>query len=194
MANRARGFTLVESIGAVAVTAALAVSASPLITGGFDSVKVEQTLDTFHALESAVARFHADTGQWPVQRYPREASWEGQLRRNTAPDGGTIAGWNGPYIDADLINHLASDGSALIAEQWRSHEICDLDGDGNTDGASVVYRLGDVSEALARKVSDAVDSDGSVSDGVGAWYAAGRVRLIEQAAGHGHLIMCMNTP
>ncbi|MEM9171064.1 MAG: prepilin-type N-terminal cleavage/methylation domain-containing protein [Pseudomonadota bacterium] len=185
------GFTLMEMIGVVAVIAILAAMATPMIFDAILDARVSAVLQQARTLETAAARYYTDTGQWPRQRNPVASSWERQLTSNLSSSGGTVSGWQGPYIESDITNPISQSSEAIIFNEWRAAGQCDLDGDGNVEGDFLIYRLRGISNDVARKISDAIDGDGAVTSGTEAWNLAGKVRLNGSSLSTDYLIICL---
>ena len=170
------GFTLMEMIGVVAVVAILATMATPMIFKAIQDSRISATLQQARQVETAIARFYADTGRWPIHRTPIMNPHERQLIANTAEGGGTIPGWDGPYLDAELRNLLTPGSEMLVYHETRDNEKCDVDGDGTPDANTMILRINDLDDDVARNLSDAIDNDFQNTSGTAAWDVAGRAR------------------
>ncbi|MEO0575525.1 MAG: prepilin-type N-terminal cleavage/methylation domain-containing protein [Pseudomonadota bacterium] len=170
------GFTLMEMIGVVAVIAILASMATPMIFDAIRNSRVSATLQDVRAYNTAIVRYYTDTGTFPQHRNPVASSWERQLIVNTDQSGNPVPGWDGPYLEADLVNRFSPGEEVLIYSETRSTEMCDIDGDGNPDRPTMIVRYNIVDDTAGKKLSNAIDNDGTVTSGTGAWNVAGRVR------------------
>ncbi|MEM6640016.1 MAG: prepilin-type N-terminal cleavage/methylation domain-containing protein [Pseudomonadota bacterium] len=176
MIRTSKGFTLIEMIGVVAVIAILASVATPMIFDAIEDSRVSATVAEVRAVTTGIARFYADTGRYPQHRNPTSTNWERPLLQNIAQSGGTIPGWRGPYIEADIVNHISQGSEVLVYNEIRPAEQCDVDGDGNPDGTTMILRFNDINDDVARKLSDALDGDGDQLTGTNTWDVVGRVR------------------
>lgn len=171
-----KGFTLIEIIGVMAVIAILASMATPRIFDAIEDSKVTALIQQANSLKTTVADFYADTGVWP-RHIPTQANENlHQLMINKNRAGNPINGWDGPYMDQELNNPVVGDGYQEVMVSSNAVFTCDLDGNGVQDGTFIIYRIDGVSDSIAQKVSQAMDKDGSVLTGDGAWQNAGRVR------------------
>ena len=173
-----RGFTLVEMIGVLAVIAILGSVAAPKIFAAIEDAKVSAYVQQINTLSSAVAKFHTDTGLWPRHIPDHAEDRYHQLIINSLDNKNPIPGWQGPYIDKELVNHINKSGyqDVFKAANNDANWACDLDGNGTTDGEFVIYRSDDISDKIAEKISNIIDGDGGVEDGTKNWRKAGKVR------------------
>ena len=176
MKQLTRGFTLMEMVGVVAVIAILASVATPMVLSAIENSRVSSTLGQVRTVQTAVTQFYADTGVWPRHRNPTTRNDERQLLNNLAYGGGTINGWNGPYLETDIDDLISRGSEVLIFHETRDNEKCDTDGDGTPAGDTMLLRFDNISDDMARKLSDANDGDGTALTGTTAWNVAGRAR------------------
>jgi len=172
--RKVKGFTLMEVIGVMAVIAIIASVATPRIFGAIQDAKVTAQVQEINKLKTAIAAYYKDTG-----RYPRHVpSHADELYHNLMvnPSAAPIAGWNGPYLEAELTNQIVRGGYQDVDYSNSSVYACDLDGNGVQDGTFAFYRFDGVSDSLAEKISNAVDQDGGVTSGDKSWKKAGRIR------------------
>ena len=175
---RHRGFTLVEMIGVLAVIAILGSVAAPKIFAAIEDAKVSAYVQQINTISSAVAKFQTDTGRWPRHNPGSNQDRRRQLMVNSLDNTNPIPGWQGPYIEKELTNHVAkgSNQDLFLANNNDANWACDLDGDGNPDGQFMIYRSDNVSDKVAEKISNIVDGDGGVTAGNGDWKKFGKVR------------------
>ncbi|MEM1433155.1 MAG: prepilin-type N-terminal cleavage/methylation domain-containing protein [Pseudomonadota bacterium] len=174
--SNTQGFTLMEVIGVLAVIAILAAVATPQIFQAIQDARVSTLVQEANDLKAAVARYYQDTGTWPRHAPTRPEGQFNQLMQNVAAGGGTIPGWNGPYLEKELTNPIAPGGYVDVLATNSASYACDLNGDGAQDGTFMVYRVDGVDDAIAEKVSNSMDKDGGTTTGTGDWKAAGRVK------------------
>lgn len=186
MKNTQKGFTLMEMIGVIAVIAILASMATPMIFEAIRNARISAQAEGINALRTAVAQYYSDTGEFPVHN---PASTAAGARRLMADHSSTpIAGWNGPYIEKELENHIGTSQIYLSNQTSASYQF-DLDGDGTVDTSDVsVLRLDGVSDAEAEKLSDILDGDAGGS-GSAAWNAAGRVKRFGTNSDHASVLL-----
>lgn len=89
LAERTRGFTLLELMVVLLILALLASIAAPRVIKNLSRAKTETAKIEINALGEAVDAYHLDTGQYP-------SSQEGLKALLQAPPGTTS--WDGPYI------------------------------------------------------------------------------------------------
>ncbi|MEM9171084.1 MAG: prepilin-type N-terminal cleavage/methylation domain-containing protein [Pseudomonadota bacterium] len=167
-----RGFTLMEMIGVVAVIAILAAMATPMIFDAIRDARISTFAADIRTLRTAVARFYADTGTLPFHRPNNTSLTDDHLIRNN-----NIAGWDGPYVEGDVLERIARDTTDFgIWPVNNAPNHFDLDGDGvreTTDTALLFFIA--TNDEDGRRLSDIIDGDGDVTSGDGAWYSAGQV-------------------
>ena len=173
---RSKGFTLIEIIGVMAVIAILASMAAPRIFDAIEDSKVTALVQQANSLKATVADYYSDTGVWPRHIPTHNNENLHQLMVNKNRSGNPINGWDGPYMDQELNNPIVSDGYQEVMVSSNAAFACDLDGDGTQDGQFIIYRIDNVIDSIAQKVSQALDKDGSITSGDGSWKTAGRVR------------------
>ena len=176
--QKAAGFTLMEIIGVLAVIAIIASVATPQIFQAIEDAKVSAVLQKANELKLATARFYKDTGRLPIH-YPTYSPdthpYYKQLMMNSINGNkDPIPGWNGPYLEAELVNPVTANAHTHVSYSSSITHSCDLLGDGETDGNFVHFRIDGVSDSIAKKVSEAMDKDGSKPDD--AWKTMGRVK------------------
>lgn len=191
--NKSSGFTLMEMIGVMAVIAILAAVASPKIFEAIEDAKVSAYLQEANGIKVAAARHYKDTGLWP-RHVPSHADsrYHSLLVNDTNGSGTAQAGWDGPYLEKELTHHLVAGAYQDVIYTSDANYVCDIDGDGNTDGSFLVYRTDTISDELAKKISDAIDGDGDVTSGDKRWQNAGRIKRYGSSSDHAHiLIYCL---
>ncbi|MEO0574249.1 MAG: prepilin-type N-terminal cleavage/methylation domain-containing protein [Pseudomonadota bacterium] len=188
MKQRQAGFTLMEMIGVVAVIAILASMATPMIFDAIRNARITAFVEDVNVMRTAVARFYEDTGDFPDHEPTSSNAGNHQLLSDNPSS--PIAGWNGPYIEAELGNPFNEDGFRRIQVETGADYQFDLDGDGTVDTSSaVVLRVDGVSDTEARRVSDILDGDADVTTGNGAWNAAGRVKRYGANSDHASIML-----
>ncbi len=170
------GFTLVEMIGVLAVIAILASVATPRIIETIEDAKVSSFVQQVRTLKGAAAKFNTDTGRWPTMEPTKDSSTHPhhhQLIKNAIDSGGNnIAGWQGPYLENEPRNPFLKGGFQYLYNTSSGDWACDIDGDGNTDGRFLVYRIDSVSDKIAEKISAVFDGDSGSNN----WKTVGRVK------------------
>jgi general secretion pathway protein G len=171
MAKRQSGFTLMEMVAVVAVIAILASIATPMIFRTIRNARVTAFAADVGVLRTAVARFYADTGRFPIH-IPTDANDGRQLLlRNSVNN--PVGGWNGPYIEQQLENPFTGNAYRAVLQSTAAAYQFDVDADGNNDTANPVFiRIDRVGDEDARMVSDVIDDDGDQNG----WDTAGRVK------------------
>lgn len=182
------GFTLIEMIGVVAVIGILASVAAPMIFDAIRNARVTAFVEDVNALKTAVTRYYNDTGVFP-NHIPTDARENYKvLLRN--PAAAPVAGWDGPYIEKDIVNPFRADGYRGIVSTGNANFQFDLDGDGNVDTTrATVLRIDNVSDTDAQRISDILDNDGDVVSGTGSWQASGRVKRYGTNSDHPHILL-----
>ena len=177
MNGRQSGFTLMEMIGVMAVIAILAAVATPKIFDAIEDAQVSAYVGEANQLKTAAARYFKDTGQWPRHIPTHADSQYHNLMVNDADgNGAPILGWDGPYLDKELTNQITKGGYQDVIYTNSTNYSCDVDGDGNRDGFFLVYRADSISDEMAKKISNIIDGDGTVTTGNKSWKAAGKVK------------------
>ncbi|MEM9604481.1 MAG: prepilin-type N-terminal cleavage/methylation domain-containing protein [Pseudomonadota bacterium] len=176
VAKREHGFTLVEMIGVLAVIAILASVAAPRIFDAIEDAKVSNFVQQVKTLETAVAKFNADTSRWP-RMYPTSdastAPHNHQLLINAVNAAGdAIANWRGPYLQKNLVNPFSATAYQALYNTSDGRWACDVDGDGTSDGQFLVYRADGITDKIAEKISGVLDSDAGTAN----WKTQGRVK------------------
>lgn len=190
MQRKNTGFTLMEVIGVLAVIAIIAAVATPQIFQAIQDAKITSLVQEANSLKAAVASYYKDTGTWPRHIPSRTEDHYRQLLRNSDSSGNAIAGWSGPYIEAELTNPITPGGYLDLQVSSATAYACDLDGDGTGDGQFVVYRVDGVSDSVAQEVSQMLDKDGAELTGTTSWKTAGRVKRYN--GNHSSiLVMCL---
>ncbi|MEE9335621.1 MAG: prepilin-type N-terminal cleavage/methylation domain-containing protein [Granulosicoccaceae bacterium] len=185
--NKIKGFTLIEIIGVMAVIAILASMATPRIFDAIEDSKVTAVIQQANTVKTTVADFYADTGIWPRHIPTHVDENLHQLMVNKNGSGNPINGWDGPYMDKELVNPVVGGGFQDILVTDNASYACDLDGNGVQDGRFIIYRIDNVNDSVAQKVSQSMDKDGSVISGDGDWKKAGRVR--RYGGNHGSILL-----
>jgi prepilin-type N-terminal cleavage/methylation domain-containing protein len=172
------GFTLVEMIGVLAVIAILGSVAAPKIFSAIEDAKVSAYVQQINTLSTAVVKFHVDTGLWPRHIPSHTQDRYRQLIINSLDNTNPIPGWQGPYLEKEMTNHITKGGyqDLFKAANNDANWACDIDGNGTADGEFVIYRSDSISEKIAEKVSNIIDGDGGVSTGTKDWRKSGKVR------------------
>lgn len=190
MRRQSSGFTLMEVIGVLAVIAIIAAVATPQIFQAIQDAKVTALVQEANDLKAAVARYYKDTGTWPRHIPGHANDYNRQLMKNATSGGGTVAGWDGPYIETELSNAITPGGYLDLQVTSTSALACDLDGDGSTDGTFITYRIDSVDDATAKKISNMLDKDGNQTSGTTHWRQAGKVKRYN--GNHASiLVMCL---
>jgi len=194
MNSRASGFTLMEMIGVMAVIAILAAVATPKIFDAIEDAQVSAYVGEANQLKTAVARYFKDTGKWPRHIPSNADSRYHNLMVNDADgNGAPILGWDGPYLDKELTNQITKGGYQDVIYTNSTNYNCDIDGDGNRDGFFLVYRADSISDDMAKKISNIIDGDGTVTTGNKSWKAAGKVKRYGANSDHASILLyCLN--
>ncbi|MEM7218506.1 MAG: prepilin-type N-terminal cleavage/methylation domain-containing protein [Pseudomonadota bacterium] len=167
-----RGFTLLELIGVMAVIAVLGAMATPRIFEAIEDSRVSALVAQANDLRSNVARFYKDTGTWP-RHIPNHAQDRyHQLMVNIGNNNQSIPGWKGPYLEQELEHPFTSTAYQDVMVTASTDYACDLDGNGTQDGKFMVYRVDQIDDSVAEKISDIFDKDA----GTDSWKTAGRVK------------------
>lgn len=177
MKNMQQGFTLMEMIGVMAVIAILAAVATPKIFDAIEDAKANAFVQEANMAKVAAAEFYKDTGRWP-RHIPSHSNsrYHNLMVNDLNGSGKPIPGWDGPYLDRELVNQVVAGGYQEVRTANGANWACDLDGDGNRDGAFLVYRADGISDTLARRISNIIDKDGDIVSGNKRWQSAGKVR------------------
>ncbi|MEL7311140.1 MAG: prepilin-type N-terminal cleavage/methylation domain-containing protein [Pseudomonadota bacterium] len=177
MRHKNAGFTLMEMIGVVAVIAILASMATPMIFDAIRNARVTSFVEDANVARTAVARYYEDTGNFPVHVAGSTNTAERLLLSDNTNN--AVSGWAGPYMEQELENPFNEGDYVGILSRGDANYQFDLDGDGNPDTTRVsVLRVDGVSSTEAQRISDILDGDADVATGNGAWFAAGRVKLV----------------
>jgi len=194
MRKQQTGFTLMEMIGVMAVIAILAAVATPKIFDAIEDGKVSAYVGEANQLKLAAARYYKDTGKWPRHYPAHENTGRHNLMINDADgNGAPIKGWNGPYLDKELMNQITKGEYQALQYTSDAKWACDIDGDGNRDGSFLVYRADRISDEVAKKISNIIDGDGDITSGNKNWKAAGKIRRYGTNSDHNHILLyCLN--
>lgn len=176
MLASSKGFTLMEVIGVLAVIAIIAAVATPQIFQAIQDAKTTSLVQQANDLKAAVARYYKDTGTWPTHNPNSNNDHEKQLMLNATNGGGTMSGWDGPYLEAELENPITPGARVQVFVTSDANWACDLNADGTTDGQFIVYRVDDVNDSVANAISSMLDKDGDQTAGDADWKKAGRVK------------------
>lgn len=190
MKSTQQGFTLIEMIGVMAVIAILASVATPKIFEAIEDAKVSAYVQEANALKQAVTRFYKDTGRWP-RHIPTHADsrYHDLMINDTNGSGAAMPGWDGPYLDRELTHQITKGSYQDLLNTTNVNYTCDIDGDGNKDGAFLVYRADNITDEVAKKISNIIDSDGDVTTGNNSWKAAGKVKRYGTNNDHPHILL-----
>ena len=128
------GFTLVELLIVIAIITMLA---GIITVGGKRAREMAYTNKVkadIAALEVALGRFHADTGDfpemgdsWPCNIFQR------QLEEGFDKDGNPIDGWKGPYMYFDEEDLVGGDPQSFV-DPWREHYLYGKPGEEDRNG------------------------------------------------------------
>ena len=169
----ARGFTLMDVIGVMAVIAIIAAVATPRIFAAIEDARINAIVQQSNDVKTAIAAFYKDTGRWPRHTPTSTNDYQRQLMRNALDSSGAaIPGWQGPYMDQEMVHPLTPGTYQEVLISDVSAYACDLDGDTNPDGTFAVYRIDGVDDEIAEKISHLMDRDGGAAD----WRTAGKVK------------------
>ena len=171
------GFTLMEMIGVMAVIAILAAVATPKIFDAIEDGKANAFVQEANIIKVAAAEFYKDTGRWP-RHIPSDANSKSHnlMVNDLNGSGKPIPGWDGPYLDRELVHQVTAGAYQGVFTSSSNNWVCDLDGDGARDGSFLVYRADNISDTIARKISNIIDKDGDIKSGNKRWQNAGKVR------------------
>jgi len=170
------GFTLMEMLGVLAVIAILASVATPKIFAAIRDSKVASFVEDVNTIRAAVVSYYKDTGTFPYHDVTNSDTNRHTLIRNTSTG---IAGWRGPYLDKDIQNPFNPAAVRRVFSTNSANYQFDLDGDGSADTSNVsLLEIRGLSIEEAIELSNAVDTDASVTSGNGAWYTSGRVKSV----------------
>ncbi len=170
------GFTLMEMLGVLAVIAILASVATPKIFAAIRDAKVASFVEDVNTIRTAVADYYKDTGTFPYHDVTNSDSDRHTLMKNTSAG---ITGWRGPYLEKEIGNPFNPGAARRVISSSNSNYQFDLDGDGTVDTSNVSFlEVRGLSIDEAQELSNAIDSDASVTSGDGAWYASGRVKTV----------------
>ncbi len=172
------GFSLIELIGVLAIIAILGSIAAPKILSSIEDSKVQAVVQDTQRLSTVVLQFYRDTARFPIHIPTSDGGVVANQRliSNT----GAIPGWKGPYLDSELSNPYKP---AKYYIYYGAFPF-DLNGDGvddyTTNSCFLVIEQIDV--GIIQAISDAIDQDGDVITGTGAWYTSGKVRTRSRTA------------
>jgi len=178
-----------EMIGVMAVIALLATAATPKIFDAIEDGKVSALMAEANTLKGAVAKYYKDTGKWPRHIPTHKDPRYHNLMVNNAGNGKKIKGWDGPYIEGEMKNHISQGGYQDLIVTDHKDWACDIDGNGKRDGKFIVYRIDGVSDSIAQKISNAFDNDGDQVKGKKSWKKAGKVKRYGQKSNHPHILL-----
>jgi prepilin-type N-terminal cleavage/methylation domain-containing protein len=177
------GFTLMEMVAVVAVIGILASIATPMVFRTIREARVTAFTSEVGVIRTAVTQYYDDTGQFPIH-IPTDTRDGRQLLRRNATNR-PVAGWSGPYIEAEFDNPFNGNGYRSILDSAAADYQFDLDGDGNLDTSRVsVIRLDGVGDTEAKLISDIIDGDGDATQGSSSWNRAGRVKRYGRTGNH----------
>ena len=177
-------------IGVMAVIAILASVATPKIFDAIEDAKVSAYIQEVNALKLAATEYYKDTGVWPRHIPSHADSRYHNLMVNDADGSGApIKGWDGPYLDRELTNQITKGGYQEIISTSSTAFNCDVNGDGTRDGSFLVYRADNISDDVAKKISNIIDGDGDITTGNKSWKAAGKVKRYGVNSDHAHIVL-----
>lgn len=172
------GYTLVETVGVLAIIAILGSVTAPKLFASIEDAKVSDYIAQIYTLTSAVAQFKIDTGKWPRHEPSAVQQNFHQLMTNSLNGEQPIPGWNGPYLEMEMANYISKGSyqNLFVVKDNDPDWGCDINGDGTVDGQFIVYRSDGINDRVAIKISNVIDGDGRVTAGNGNWGKAGNVR------------------
>ncbi len=141
---------------------AAAYIAYPYVYDEIEDAQVSEIINQISLIKKAAIKFHEDTGYYPVMQSNKENRFYHSFlyadSYNTNNE--IIPGWNGPYLDHEPEHPISKDSLQYLQHTEHKSYVCDIDGNGMTEGSWLVYRLDDIPPTAMRKVSDVIDGDG----------------------------------
>jgi general secretion pathway protein G len=165
------GFSLIELVVTMTILSILVGVVSFRSGSVVQKSKTTKILSLVDNLKTACALYHADTGEYAYEY----TGYSATSRKLSGTQ--TIAGWNGPYLEAPLANKESNPfGSLHVYNNPKANNWIpgfDVDGDGaiDVDADANMLWLSGIDEATAKLLNDALDKNGQ-----GTWTDAGRVR------------------
>ena len=120
---RIAGFTLIELIVVIAISAILAAISASYAFRAIEKAKFSRAAADYKTLKQATDYLYADTRKWPIYSKP----YSGTLIRDTPllRDVG-LAGWDGPYLEKDPDPHPWAGVYAFIFQDWDNNSAPEL--------------------------------------------------------------------
>ena len=178
------GFSLIELLVVLVIMGMLAGLVGPRLFGKVDSSKVRTADTQVKMLKTALQTYRLDVGTYPT-------SEQGLASLISKPQ--DVKYWNGPYLDKELMHQITKGEYQDLNYTSNANWTCDIDGDGNRDGAFLVYRADRISDEVAKKISNIIDGDGDITEGDKRWQAAGKVKRYGTNSDHRHVLLyCLN--
>lgn len=195
MKAKRTGFTLLELVIVLAVMTILSGILIPVVKQILDSAKVTKVVSLVDGLTNACRRFYRDTHKYALEYGDSTDATKHLLAYNPntlAPP--PFEGWNGPYIDAPLLNSaLPYEGTTILLKD-------SLDGVGNgyllagfggptTQGSSNSGQeilITGISEKWVKKIDEAFDGSTTANSNI-----AGRVVYAPAALGDGSYFLAI---
>jgi len=154
-----KGFTLIELIVVIAIIAVLAAIVAPQAFKAIEKGKTSALLGDYKSIKTATMALYADTSSWPP-----DGSAGAGLVNNSDGAGGTISGWDGPYIEKwPARNPFA--GTYTI----NNNSTYNWDGVAGNDSA-VVLQATNINSTQFNRIDNQIDN----GDGA----AAGSIRYV----------------
>lgn len=190
--TRQKAFTLIELLIVIAIATIIAGGLVPLFSTTKQDAKLAKFVSLVDTLRDACMRYYFDTGEYAKEDGSTSATCPNAQRKLSCNPG--VTDWSGPYLNRPLAeedNPFYSSmqlGLSFVATAYASalpstppsiivDDVLlgfDLDGNGVNDrsgaGNQVAIAVG--SDAIAKKINDAIDKNVGASD----WMNRGKVR------------------
>lgn len=124
--RRARGFSLVEMLVAVAIIGLLVGLVGPAAMRQLQGSRVNATEAQIAQIRTALDIFQIDTGRLPTQAEALAA---------LIADPGAVPGWNGPYLRDGRMPVDAWGGAFLYTYDGETVQVISLGSDGQPGGS-----------------------------------------------------------